>query len=250
MSATLEELNDKVIQLNAAVDEEKEKHEKKEAEHKKAMEDEKEKHKNAMKEEHEKHESEIEHKDDDHKTKYESLRASLKAQMDEEKDEKKKEGLKAALKAMEDEHKKHEGDDKTRKLEEKEGKKARYGEKEDDEEKKALKAEVTYLSAAVNTPKIDYLKQVYTAAKTPESDLTNYMKEWSAMTSIQLDAAIKKVEPLLGHMKSFEASTEKKSPFGFSTGQAPSSHEYSAAKGLDKIDKMTDKDLFSTPGVN
>jgi hypothetical protein len=242
---SLEELRDEVIELNAAVKAEKEEDEDKESKHKAALKAMKDEHKDAMKDEDEKHKAEIEHKDDEHKTKYESLKATLKAAMDEEEDEKKKEGMKAALKAMEDEHKK-EANDKTRTIEQKEGK---YG-KEEDEEKKALKAEVTYLTAAVNKPKLDYLKQVYTAANTPDSELTNYIDEWSAMSSKQLDAAITQTSRLSGHMKSFEASTEQKSPFGFSTADVPGSHStYNAGKGLDKIDKMNDKDLFSSPGV-
>lgn len=188
--------------------------EEKEKDAKKAMDDKIEENKNAMDEEHKKDAS--------------RMAAVLKA-MDEEDPEKRKEAVKSA---MEDENK---------------DKDHTAMDMKDDEEKKALKAQVTYLANKTKLPTINYLKQVYTAAKVDDSTLKTYEAEWSEMTPQQLDAAVEKVKPLVESMgiTSFEAETEK-SPFGFSTLPTPSKvEEFSASKEFQKIDKMTPEQLMN-----
>lgn len=228
--SSLEELQSKVEELSAQVDESKKTIDNKEKEAKSAMEEKDKEHKEAMGEEQKKHEAMM----NENKEKHEALKASLQAEIDKETDEKKKEGMKAALKAMDEEHK------------EKEAKSAKYG--EDDEEKKALKAEVQYLANVVKEPKINYLKQVYEAAKTPEEDLKEYVANWEKMDGPQLDAAIKQTERLAGRIKeSFEAS--QKNPFGPTMSAKPTKVEsFSAEKTYGKIDETSDKDLFANKG--
>jgi len=208
--------------------------EKKEDEHKDAMEDEKKNNHDAMDEEKKNHESQVEHKDDEHKEAMKALRASLLSAMEEKDEEKKEEAMKAVLQAMDEEHKKesmHKG------MEDKKH------EAMEDEEKKAMKATITYLSAAVNKPKIDYLNKIYTAAKTEPATLTKWNQEWEAMNPKQLDGAIAKAKPLVDTLE-YSATQEEKSPFGFPTVEGPGRKEYSADKSFKKIDEMSDEELF------
>ncbi len=226
---SLEELSEKVDQLNAQVDTEKKDHKEamdnKDKEHKDAMD---EKEKNAMDEK-----DKEAKKANDEKEKHESVLKAMHKAMDDEKDEKKKEGMKAVLEAMK-------ADDTVKKINEQEG---NYS-NEDKEEKKAMKAEITYLASLVKKPIIDQLTQIYQGAKTPESDIKEYVADWNKMTPEQLDGALKKVAHLVGARKSYEA-VEKKSPFGFSTGTAPGQRQFSASKAFEKIDKASDSDLFN-----
>jgi len=221
---SLEELQTCTASLKAQV-------EHKDDEHKQAMEDEEKKAKQAQEEEKKNHDAQEEKKDEEHKAKMASLRANMLTAMEEKDEEKKDAAMKAVLEAMEDEHKKeamHEDEHKA----------------QDDEEKKAMKAEITYLKASVNKPKLDYLNKVYSAAKTEDGTLKKWNSEWEAMSSKQLDAAIEKAKPLVDTL-SYEASQpEEKNPFGFTTAEGPGEKEYSASKKFDKIDKLSDEELF------
>ncbi len=203
----------------------------KDDEHKEAMEEEEKKAKQAQEEEKKNHEAQDEKKDDDHKEALKALKASLLQAMEEKDEEKKAAAMQAVLQAMDEEHKKegtyednkHEG--------------------QNDEEKKALKAQVTYLSAAVNRPKIAFLNKVYKAAKTEEATLTGWNKEWEAMDSKQLDGAIAKTKPLVETLE-YKAVDEEKSPFGFTTAEGPGQKEFSADKKFKSIDTLSDEELF------
>lgn len=227
---TLEELQEFTADLKAQ-------DEKKDDEHKEAMDEKEKEHKDAMDEEKKNHESQVEHKDDEHKQKMEGLKADLLKAMDEKDDEKKATAMKAVLDAMEDEKKNHEASHKGQE------------DKKDDEEKKAMKAQITYLTATVNKPKIEYLNKIYTAAKTEDKTLTTWNKEWEAMNSKQLDGAIEKTKPLVETLE-YKAVEEEKSPFGFSTAEGPGQKEFSADKKFKSIEDLTDEELFGGgPGI-
>lgn len=215
--------------------------------------------------------SQVEHKDDEHKQamdveekKHES---ALKAMEEEKKkeameEEKKKEAMEenhkkmesAILKAMEEEDKdKREAairsameEHMTKKDEGKDTATAMH----EDEEKKALKAQVTYLIAQANKPKIEYLAAIYKAAGVEEKTITEYTADWTKLNGEQLDGAIEKVKPLIENIPEFQANKEEKKPFGFSTTEIPT--ELSGAVGndkrMDKIEKMSDTELFSDGG--
>ncbi len=241
---TLEELNTEVTELKAEVEKEKE-------EHKTAMEEKEKEAKTATEEkekEAKKAQEEKEKEKDKHEASYKSMHDKMHKAMDEEKDEKKKEGMKAALSAMEDEHKKEkEGDMDNPKEYERKGK--GYKSEEEKEKEREHKAQITYLTAEVMKPKIKQLTQLYQASKTSENDIKSYSAEWEKQTPQQLDAEIIKMEKIIGQIpQSFEA---ERTPFGFSTSRTlrkPS--QYDAAKVSDKVEKMSDSDLFNRPGVN
>jgi len=144
--------------------------------------------------------------------------------------------MKAVLQAMDDEDNKH-------KESMHKGMEEHKKEAMEDEEKKALKAQVTYLTASVNKPKIAFLNKVYKAAKTEEATLSNWNKEWEGMNSKQLDGAIEKTKPLVETLE-YKAADEEKSPFGFNVAEGSRDQEYSADKKFKSIDDMSDEDLF------
>ena len=234
---TIEEQNDYVANLTSQV-------EHKDDEHKQAMDEMEKNHKDAMEEMDEKQKKEAklamdeEHKN--HEARMAKLSAAILKAMDEDDDDKRKEAIKQA---MEDDKKEHEGM-------EHDDKKDHEAMEKDDEEKKALKAELTYLTATVNKPKIDYLSKIYSAAKVDEKTLRQYEADWKKMTSKQLDGAIEKVKPLIESIPEFSASVpEQQTPFGFSTPDIPT--ELSGAvddKGMKKIDEMSDAELMTSGG--
>lgn len=234
---TAEEQADHVKELRAQV-------EHKDDEHKQAMDDEEKKHESALKamEDEKKkeaqNEKEKEKEAQDEKNK--KLEAAIMKAMEDHPDDKDK--REAAIRsAMEDHMKKEEG-----MHEEHEKKQAM----EDDEEKKALKAQVTYLTAQHNLPKIEYLAAIYKAAGVEEKKITEYTADWKKQTGKQLDAAIEKVKPLIDNIPEFQGSKPEKKPFGFSTTEIPT--ELSGAVGndkrIDKIEKMSDTELFESDG--
>ena len=220
----LEELEVFTASLKAQV-------EHKDDEHKQAMDEEEKKAKQAMEDEKKNHDAQDEKKEEDHKEALKALKASLLSAMEEKDEEKKDAAMKAILQAMDDEKKNHEAH------------KAQDDPKED-EEKKALKAQVTYLTASVNKPKIAFLNKVYKAAKTEEATLTGWNKEWEGMNSKQLDGAIAKTKPLVETLEYKGAEQEEKSPFGFSTADGPGTKEFSADKKFKSIDDLSDEELF------
>jgi len=198
---------------------------------KKAMEDKDKEHKDAM----EDHEKEAKRAMDEKHEKMESKLAGILKAMDEEDPEKRKKAIKSAM----EEHEK-----------EKEGKSADHLEhekkdaQEEKEEKKAMKAEITYLANIINKPKIDLLTKVYTAAQTPKKDLDEYIADWNAMTTKQLDAAVKLAQPVADSVGAYEAEVPK-SPFGWTSQSIPTTQEsFSASKKFKDIDNMTPDQAF------
>ncbi len=208
--------------------------------------------------------SQVEHKDDEHKQAMDEKEKDAKKAQDEKDD--KEEEAKKAKKAQDEEEKKHEGlraallkamdepDDKKREAmiktamdedEKHESKKGKTAMGDDDEEKKALKAEITYLSASIKQPKIDYLTKVYKASNTPDKELGAYVAEWIKKSPQQLDAEIKKTAHL-AEVVSYQAE-EKPNPFGFNGAPNPISGPAYEANNSDfkKIDKMTPDQAFS-----
>lgn len=232
---SLEELSDHVTTLSAQVDEEK----KNNKEALKSMDEKNEKEKEAMDEEHKKEMKDAqEHKDDEHKEKMSKLQAAILKAMEEEDKDKREAMIKSAM----EEHTKEE----KMSMEEEQKKNHTGMNDEEKEENKAMKAQITYLSAQVNKPRLEYLEAVYKAAKTPEDDLKEFKSDWEKMDTKQLDGAIKKTKPLVDSMPEFSVGkTETQSPFGFTGADIPK--EFSANindKQLKKIDDMSDAELF------
>jgi len=233
---TAEEQSDHVKELRGQV-------EHKDDEHKQAMEDEKKNHESALKameDEHKKEAMDEEKKNHEaQEEKNKKLEAAILKAMEDHPDDKEK--REAAIRsAMEDHMKKenHEGMHDDHKNHE--------GQEEEKEEKKAMKAEITYLSAMVNKPKISYLEKIYQAAKTPKDTIKGYKSEWEKMTAKQLDAAIDKVKPLISTLE-LQASkpAEQDNPFGWKGAEAPAELSASVSdKRFEKIDKMSDSELF------
>jgi len=112
-----------------------------------------------------------------------------------------------------------------------------------------MKAEITYLSAQVSKPRINYLESIYQAAKTDEKTLKEYKAEWEKMSPKQLDAAIAKIKPLIETLELSASKKPTEEPFGFSTAEVPK--EFGASigdKSFKRIDDLTDSELFQ-PGV-
>lgn len=239
---TVDEQNDYVKELSAQVDH-------KDDEHKQAMDDMKEDHKEAMDEMEKNHKDAMEDEkkeameedEKEHKARMAKLSAAILKAMDEEDPQKRKEAIKQAMEDDKKEHEAMEHDDK----------KNHEAMEKDDEEKKALKAELTYLTATVNKPKIDFLNKIYSAAKVDDKTLKQYVADWQKMTAKQLDAAIEKVKPLIESIPEFSASkTEPDTPFGFSSPDVPT--ELSGAvddKSFKKIDDMSDAELMEGGGM-
>lgn len=211
----------------------------KDDEHKQAMEDEKKNHESALKDMDDEHKKEA--MDDDKKNhnaqdeKDKKLEAAILKAMEEEDKDKREAAIRSAM----ENHmtKKDEGKDTATAMHE-------------DEEKKALKAQVTYLTAQANKPKIEYLAAIYKAAGVEEKTITEYTADWTKLNGEQLDGAIEKVKPLIENIPEFQANKEEKKPFGFSTTEIPT--ELSGAVGndkrMDKIEKMSDTELFESDG--
>jgi ParB-like chromosome segregation protein Spo0J len=183
----------------------------------------------AMEEENEKKVNDAKKASEEELKKKEAKLAAVLKAMDEKDPEKKEAMIKSAMEDDED-HKK-------------DAKKAQ----EEDEEKKALKAEVTYLANKIKKPQIEFLTNVYQAANTPKEELEVYIAEWNKKNSEQLDAEIKKTQHL-AETVGYSADQEK-SPFGFSGAKLASGPEFSASKSLEKIDKMSPAEAFSSGGI-
>lgn len=240
---TLEELNTKVDELTAQVEEKKEEVKNKEAKHKADMDEKEKEHKSAMDEkEHEKKEA-MEKEDEKHESSYKSVYSKMKSAMEEETDEKKKEGMKAALTAMEEEHKK--ADMNNPKEYERKGKSA--GEEKKDREHEA---EITYLTAQIIKPKINQLEILYNASKTTEDEIVEYKAAWEKSTGQQLDAEIKKISGILGRTPEPAYEAKSGGAFGFGTTKSlKRTQQFDASKISSKVDEMTDSQLFN-PGVH
>ena len=228
-----EEQLDHLKQLNAQV-------EHKDDDHKQAMDEEKKNHESALKAQEDEHKKEAQ--DDEKKNhdaqedKDKKLEAAILKAMEEPDKEKREAAIRSA---MEDHMKKnHEGQDNDEHKKE--------AQEKDDEEKKAMRAEITYLNAERNAKKIKHLESIYKAAQTPEETLKEYKAEWEKMTPKQLDAAVEHIKPLISTLElSADKPSEEDNPFGWKGAQAPAELSASVSdKRFDKIDKMSDSELF------
>jgi len=243
---TLEELNSKVDELTAQVEEKKDEVKDKDAKHKAEMDEKEKEHKSAMDEKEHEKKSAMDEEKEKHESTYKSMYSKMKSAMNEETDEKKKEGMKAVLQAMNEEHKKEakRGDMDKPEVYEKKGKSAEEMKKDREHE-----AEITYLTAEIIKPKIKQLDQLYKASKTPEDKIEEYKAAWKNLTGKQLDAEIEKMNNIIGNVipNTFEAQN---SAFGFgTTSSLKKLHQFDASKFSSKIDKMSDSQLFNS-GVN
>lgn len=208
---TIEEMEKKIDEFAASVDEQKTKN--------KELEEENAKLKKAAEEKKE------EPKDEKDK---EARRAAFKKHMKaatEEKDEAKKaEHLKEAAKnyRAEDEE-----------------------EKKEDEEKEALKAQLTILTGELSKPRLTTLTAAYTGKVKPEV-LTAYQANWSKMNISQLDEEIAKISVFAGAITKNDKPAGI--PLGYSTFQMPSSLSASKTNSdeyIASLEKKTDAELFA-----
>lgn len=245
---SLEDLRTEVTELKADVNEKVKDEKEKESTHKAALKAMEEEYKKAMDEkEHEKKDA-MEKEHDKHESSYKSMYSKMKSAMEEETDEKKKEGMKASLQAMDEEHKKQarRGDMDNPEEYERKGKSAEEMKKDREHE-----AQITYLTAEINKPKINRLNQLYTDSKTPKNKIDEYNAVWETSTSKQLDAEITKMGYIVGDSVSTIPYEAQNSAFGFgTTSSLKKTQQFDASTISNKIDKMTDAELFSKPGGN
>ena len=200
--------------------------------------------------------AEVDKKEDEHKAEMDKKEDEHKAEMDKKEDEDKmskkamddkddKEHQAKMKSAMEEEDKDKRAEMYKKAMDEHDEKKSmtHKSETEDDNEKKALEAKVTYMSSIIKIPKIEYLRKAYSAAKIDESKLKTFEKTWTNMDLQQLDAAITDIKPFISETKEYESAVEEKSPFGITT--APFKSEFKASSEFEKIDKMSDAELFN-----
>ena len=239
--SSLEDLTTQVKELTAQVENKIEENKVKDSTHKTAMDDMKKDHKDAMEKKDDEHNSQIVHKDDEHKEAYKSMYESMYKAMEMEKDDTKKEGMKATLKAMDEMHKKE-----SMKADKELPPKYEHTSEEEKQKDREHRAEITYLTGQVNKLKINELTALYQASKTSEEDIKSYSAEWEKQTSEQLDAEIKKMMKIIGSVP--QQLDAERSPFGFSTQNSiKRNKQFDAAKLTDKVDKLSDSELFNSP---
>jgi len=236
MPPSLTDLNTKIDQLNAQVDEKDKNHkdamDTMDKEHKDAMENMEKKNHDAMEDEHKKTEDANKAMEDEKKNHEAVLKAVLKA-MEEEDPEKRKQAIKEAVEVQ------HKDDVHTET--------AKYGDhemKEMKEENKSMKAQLEYQNTIIKKPKLQILQATYEKAGTDEKTIKAYKAEWDEMTPQQLDGAIEKLKPLMESLGASVKETQEPISLGqsieFTASTKSGNEEYSA-----KVDKMSTAELFA-----